>query len=66
MGFRSVFPLSSVPSDPSRISVTVNGLPTLLWTYDAVQNAVIFSANGIPSSLSTIYIEYPVDGGCVE
>jgi hypothetical protein len=66
VGFRSVFPLSAVPTDPSRITVTVNGQPTLLWSYDAAQNAVIFSANGIPGSLATIFIEYPVDGGCAD
>lgn len=66
VGFRSTFVLSAVPTDPTRISVMVNGAPSLLWDYDAAQNAVVFQPNGIPEGLATIFIEYPVDGGCTE
>jgi hypothetical protein len=66
VGFRSTFVLSAVPTDPSRITVTVNGAPSLLWDYDAAENAVVFQPNGIPDGLATIFIEYPVDGGCTD
>lgn len=66
VGFRSTFVLSAVPSDASQITVTVNGAPTLLWDYDAAENSVVFQPNGIPDGLATIFIEYPVDGGCTE
>ena len=63
-GIRAVFELSSVPSDPGRIEVVIDGETNLEWTYDASANAVVFPPDAIPAGLANIFITYPVVGAC--
>ena len=57
------FPLSVHPSDPTQLTVTVNGQTvTTGWHYDAASNAVVFDASAAPAAGSTVTVTYPV--GC--
>ncbi|MBS2027126.1 MAG: choice-of-anchor D domain-containing protein [Deltaproteobacteria bacterium] len=57
------FPLSGHPSDPTQITVTVNGQPvTSGWSYDPTSNTVVFTQGSAPPTGSSVQITYPV--GC--
>ena len=42
----------------SSIKVTVNGIPTINWTYNAGNNAIKFDSGSIPPSGSNIMVQY--------
>jgi hypothetical protein len=56
------FGLSEIPRVDS-IVVTVDGVLALDWTYDEVDNEVVFAASAIPPGGSIIDIQYEI-GGC--
>ncbi|MFL5346304.1 MAG: choice-of-anchor D domain-containing protein [Hyalangium sp.] len=57
------FPLSDLPSDPSKIGVRVNGADvTAGWHYDAGTNSVLFDAGAAPAAGAYVEITYPL--GC--
>ena len=58
-GARSVWFLKGSPSAANGISVSVNGnaLPTTLWSYDSLRNAVVLSG-GAPNPGGSISITY--------
>lgn len=59
----TTFELSEKPIEES-IAVTVDGVPAVDWSYDAVDNVVIFDLTAIPATNSEIYIDYAVLGDC--
>ena len=42
------FQLSAVPTDPSQISVTIDGAPTTNFRYDPVSNRIVFPQDAVP------------------
>ena len=42
------FQLSTVPKDPSQISVTIDGAPTTNFRYDPVSNRIVFPQDAVP------------------
>ncbi len=59
----SAFALSDIPIEHS-ITVTVDGVLSTDWTYNAADNMVQFDANAIPKRDAEIYIDYAVLGEC--
>jgi hypothetical protein len=61
---RVTFPLSNTPLG-NTIRVHVDAVEWLIdWTYDAIQNAIIFDINNVPLAESSIEAEYGVYGDC--
>ncbi|HSP77466.1 MAG TPA: choice-of-anchor D domain-containing protein [Myxococcaceae bacterium] len=57
------FPLSEEPEDASRIVVRVDGVPvTSGWSYDPVNNSILFEVSATPPPGAIIEVTYPV--GC--
>ena len=54
----SSFPLSSHPMDPAAIAVTVNGVATTNFSYDATTNRIVFPQGAIPAPGSHITAKY--------
>jgi hypothetical protein len=52
------FPLSAVPKDPAAIAVTVNGVPTTNFSYDARSNRIVFPTSAVPPPGSHITAKY--------
>jgi hypothetical protein len=52
------FLLSAVPKDPAAIAVTVNGVPTTNFSYDARSNRIVFPASAVPPPGSHITAKY--------
>ena len=68
-GLDTDFPLGNVPTDPSSITVEVDGIPLQPnpndgWTYDVNTNTVVFHGNGIPQAGSDIDISYGAATTC--
>lgn len=59
----SAFELTETPIEES-ILVTVDGIQSNDWTYNATENAIYFDATAIPATASEIYIDYAVLGEC--
>lgn len=59
------FELSDVPFEES-ITVEVDGVPTTDWTYNILENSIIFDSSHIPPSESTIEINYSIIADCDE
>lgn len=61
---RTTFTLSDIPIN-TNIDVYVDGSPQLTgWSYDPVQNAIVFDTTSIPHSGSIIDAEYGIYGDC--
>ena len=61
---RVTFALSNIPLE-NTIRVYVDSIEWLIdWTYDAIQNAIVFDANNVPLAGSSIEAEYGVYGDC--
>ena len=58
----TTFALSAQPADPSRIAVTVDGLPDNAWYYDGDRNSVVFTTP--PVEGAPVSISYPVETTC--
>jgi hypothetical protein len=62
-GPRRSFKLSDKPADPAQVTVQVNGETlTTGWSYDATLNAIVFTADAVPSPGAIIDVTYPL--GC--
>ena len=59
----SAFELTETPIEES-ILVTVDGIQSNDWTYNATENAIYFDASAVPATASEIYIDYAVLGEC--
>lgn len=60
---RRRFELSSVPADPTQVTVTVDGNTwSTGWSYDPASNEVVFDATAVPPAGSVIAVTYPL--GC--
>jgi len=59
----SAFELTETPIEDS-IVVTVDGIQSSDWTYNASENAIYFDAAAVPPTASEIYIDYAVLGEC--
>lgn len=62
-GQTDTFVLEGTP-DPDTLLVVVDGAVRSDWTYDAVENAVVFPHSAMPPVLSRIEISYALDGDC--
>ena len=61
---RSTFTLSEIPLEET-IQVTVDSIEWFVdWTYDPIQNAIVFDINHIPSAGSEIEVTYGIYGDC--
>lgn len=62
-GVTDTFVLANHP-DPSTIAVTVDGTPSLDWTYNADLNAIVFDPDAVPEAKSYINVVYRLDADC--
>jgi len=68
-GLQAVFPLSDPATDASGISVEVDGQPVVEdvvagWTYDAVNQSIVFHGTAIPVPGAQIAVTYPYPTPC--
>jgi len=54
----SSFPLSAHPKDPSAIVVTVNGVVSSDWSYDAAANRIVFAQGDVPAPGAHVTAKY--------
>jgi hypothetical protein len=64
-GLRSSYALSSDP-DAGTIAVTVDGVPSYGWTYDAASRSVVFTAGAALTWNQTITVNYTIAQNCAD
>ena len=62
---KSSFTLSRDPIEIT-IEVTVDGVSTTDWTYDASSNAITFDESAVPEAGESIYVSYSPVYDCPE
>lgn len=61
----SSFELSDIPFEET-ITVEVDGVSVTEWTYNIVENSIVFDASHVPPTESTIEINYSIIADCEE
>jgi hypothetical protein len=61
----SSFELSDIPFEES-ITVEVDGITVTDWTYNVIENSIVFDASHVPPTESTIEINYSIISDCDE